>query len=292
MVLNKMRGILLYDNHIRDAAMHFKTDPESRFLRLDNDEAEFYIIPEHFEAWREGHQRSISTNFVLRKNYKYNDPDNQYRLAFDCQCAGKKVVYKDRVKGGKSGKPRVTREGIRTECPSRLAALFQPITMADGTRKPACIVRYRYQHNHTIGDITDLGTRQKSAAIKATIRHLIEQGSTIHRVMQQLTMDHDKFMQITRGNGQQLSRDDFVTYDDVYNIWHKIITMKMRKDLDPVLSAIKWMEQFKSENAFTFYDQDDKTSGLYYGFASTWQLQQLKSHGSAICFDGTHNVFG
>jgi len=175
---------------------------------------------------------------------------------------------------------------IQARCP------FPTDTDGRWLSQTGCIVEYRYQHNHSIGDITDLGTRQKSAAIKATIERLINQGSTIHRLMQQLTMDYDKFTQVTRGNGQQLSRDDFITYDDVYNIWHRITTTKMRKDPDPVLSAIKWMEEFGQNNAFTFYDMDDKPSGAYFGFASLWQLQQLKAHGRAICFDGTHNVFG
>ncbi|KAG0274621.1 hypothetical protein BGZ97_010480, partial [Linnemannia gamsii] len=210
-----MRGILFDDANILHSAKHFKVDPDSRFLRFDEHVVEFYIIPDRFEAWKEGHQRSISTNFVLVRNFKYNDPDNHYRLTFECQCAGKKQVRKESVKGGKSGKTRLRKEGIKKGCPFRLAALFQPITLADGSRKPGCIVEYHYQHNHSLGDITDLGTRQKSEAIKATIERLINQGSTIQRVMQQLTMDYDKFTQITRGNGQQLSRDDFITYDDV-----------------------------------------------------------------------------
>ncbi|KAG0076253.1 hypothetical protein BGZ93_004011, partial [Podila epicladia] len=102
-------------------------------------------------------------------------------------------------------------------------------------------------------------------AIKSTIERLILQGSTIQRVMQQLTMDYDKFTQITRGNGQQLSRDDFITYEDVYNIWHKITTRAMRKDKDPVLSAMLWMEEFSRNKGFTFYDEEDKTFGQYYG---------------------------
>jgi len=287
-----MRGMLFDDANIRRSAKHFKLDPDSCFIRFDENVAEFYLIPDRFEAWKEGHQRSISTNFVFKGNYKYNDPDNQYRLTFECQCAGKKQVRKESPKGGKSGKTRSRKQGIKMDCPSRLAALFQPITMADGTRTPGCIVEYRYQHNHSLGDITDLGTRQKSDAIKATIERLLNQGSTIQRVMQQLTMDYDKFTQITRGNGQQLSRDDFVTYDDVYNIWHRITTNTMRKDPDPVLSAMKWMEKFESDKGFTFYEEGDKPSDVYFGFASLWQLQQLKTHGRTICFDGTHDVFG
>ncbi|KAF9916862.1 hypothetical protein FBU30_001113 [Linnemannia zychae] len=105
-------------------------------------------------------------------------------------------------------------------------------------------------------------------------------------------MDYGKFTLVTRGKGQQLSRDDFITYDDVYNIWYKVTTAAMRKDSDPVLSAMKWMEEFENNGGFTFYDKNDKTNGLYFGFASLWQLQQLKTHGRTICFDGTHNVFG
>ncbi|KAG9321301.1 hypothetical protein KVV02_007874 [Mortierella alpina] len=57
----------------------------------------------------------------------------------------------------------------------------------------ACIVSYRYRHNHTLEGITDTGSRQQSAAIRATIRSLILEGSTVQRVMQQLTLSYDKF---------------------------------------------------------------------------------------------------
>ncbi|KAF8936257.1 hypothetical protein BGZ58_004395, partial [Dissophora ornata] len=286
-----VRELLFNDTEILDSAKHYKVDPDSRFVRLDADIVEFYIHPDRFETWRLTHQRSISTNFVLMRSYDYK-VDSQYRLSFGCQCAGQKQVRKDRVKGGTSGKSRTRAQGIKRNCPSKIFALHKLMTMADGSKVPVYLVEYHYQHNHSVGDITDLGTRQKSAAMRSTIERLILQGSTIQRVMQQLTMDYDKFTQITRGNGQQLSRDDFITYDDVFNIWHKITTRAMRKDLDPVLSAVKWMEELERNKGFTFYDRDDKTSGLYYGFASMWQLQQLRAHGRVLCFDGTHNVFG
>ncbi|KAF9899470.1 hypothetical protein EC991_008853 [Linnemannia zychae] len=289
--LSGVRGLLYNDPDISDSAKHFKLDPDSRFLGFDENISEFLIHPDHFQLWREKHQRAISTNFVLSRNYKYCVAD-QYRLSYRCQCAGQKEVRKGTVKGGKSGKPRMRTESIKKGCPSRIHALFKPIPMADGFTKPGCVVEYHYQHNHPIGDITDLDTRQKSIAIKAIIERLLNQGSTIQRVMQQLTTDHDKFTLISRRNEEQLSRDDFITFDDVYNIWHRVTTAEMRKDPNPILSAIKWMEDFDRNNAFNFYDKDDKTSGMYFGFASLWQLQQLKTHGRTICFDGTHNVFG
>ncbi|KAF9915391.1 hypothetical protein FBU30_002030, partial [Linnemannia zychae] len=297
-VLSKMHDILYSDLEILSSSKHFKHDPDFPFVRLDAEVAEFFIRPERFQTWLKDHQRRISTNFNFLRRHEYNDPDKQYRLSFACQCAGKKRVHKKSVEGGTFERPakpikhRIRAPSIKQGCLSRIATLFQPIAMTDGSRMLVYVVEYYYQHNHSLGDITDLGTRQKSTAIKSTIERLLKQGSSIQRVMQQLTMDYDKFTQITRGNGQQLSRDDFITYDDVYNIWYKVTTAAMRKDPDPVLSAMKWMEEFENNGGFTFYDKNDKTNGLYFGFASLWQLQQLKTHGRTICFDGTHNVFG
>ncbi|KAF9931854.1 eukaryotic translation initiation factor 2C, 2 [Linnemannia zychae] len=296
--LSKVRGILCSDAEILSSSEHFKRDSDFPFVRLDADVAEFFIHPDRFQAWFEGHQRSISTKFNLLRKYEYNDPDQQYRLSFACQCTGKKRVHRKSAGEGNTEKNenpikrRTRAPSIKQGCLSRIAALFQPIQMADGSRIPGCVVEYRYQHNHSLGDITDLGTRQKSATLKSTIERLLKQGSSIQRVMQQLTMDNDKFTQITRGNDQQLSRNDIITFDDVYNIWFKFTAAAVRKDPDPVLSARKWMEEFESNGGFTFYDKDDKTNGSYYGFASLWQLQQLKTHGSTICFDRAHNVFG
>ncbi|KAG0345453.1 hypothetical protein BG004_003690 [Podila humilis] len=222
-VLSRVRGLLYDDADIYDSAKHFQLDPDVRFSTMDGNIAEFLIEPERFQVWRERHQQAISTKFVCSRNYKYPVPD-QHRLTFMCQCAGQKGVRKDAVRGGKSGKPRIRKEGIKKGCLSRIHALFKPIPMADGSSKPGCIVEYHYQHNHAIGDMTDLGAGQKPTAMMAIIERSINQGSTIRRVMQQITMKRDKFTQITRGKGLQLSRSDSVTFDDIYDIWLRITT--------------------------------------------------------------------
>lgn len=134
MVLSKIRALLVGDTDITKSAKHFKLDPDRPFLELEGNVAEFYLLQDTFEAWREKHQRSISTNFVLVKRYQYNDPDNQHRISYECQRAGKKRVHKGNIKGGKSGKPRISGAGIKSDCPSRLAAIFRPIEMPDGSR--------------------------------------------------------------------------------------------------------------------------------------------------------------
>ncbi|KAG9319333.1 hypothetical protein KVV02_002864 [Mortierella alpina] len=69
--------------------------------------------------------------------------------------------------------------------------------------------------------------------------------------MQQLTMDYDKFTRIMSDNGQQLSRVQVITYDDLHNTVNKA----MRKDPDPLLSCIKWMEDFEENDPFTYYNR-------------------------------------
>ncbi|KAG0236884.1 hypothetical protein BGW42_002382 [Actinomortierella wolfii] len=75
-------------------------------------------------------------------------------------------------------------------------------------------------------------------------------------------MNHEKFTQILRGNGQKFSQDDFITYDDVYNEWYSIIAQRMWKDKDPVISSNRWMETFEASDYFTYYNKDDRTLGM------------------------------
>lgn len=154
------------------------------------------------------------------------------------------------------------------------------------------VIDLYYHHTHNLASLEDIGTKQKSDRIKATIKSLLLQGSSIKNVMERLTMDYDRFMDVVRGNGQRLSRDDFITYEDVYNIWYKINNEMMRKDPDASLSAVKWLEEIENKGGFAFYDKLRPTSGIYFGFSTEWQLRQLRKYGQSLCFDGTHNVFG
>ncbi|KAI7828026.1 hypothetical protein BC939DRAFT_512736 [Gamsiella multidivaricata] len=85
--------------------------------------------------------------------------------------------------------------------------------------------------------------------------------------MNQLTIDYARF---TR------SRDDFITYDDVYNLLYALTAKQMRKDDDPLISARLWMEDLENQNYFTYYDREH---GLYHRFSSPWQLDELRKWG-------------
>ncbi|KAG0345997.1 hypothetical protein BG004_002648 [Podila humilis] len=265
LTLDSALELLFRDNCIIQGAKMLKIDPDSRLRSVDPTTLEFHLPVDGFDEWKLQHEQSISTNFVTVRG-EYVRGDEQFS--------------------------EIRKKSMKQGCTFKIVALRQKSTGVDGISHFVYLVSYQYQHNHTLGSLTDLGTRQKSAAIKATIRHLILQGSTIQRVMQQLTMDYDKFTQILRGDGRKLSRDGFITYDDVYYEWHSITTKRMRKDDNAIISSIKWMETFEASGDFTYYNKDDQSLGLYFGFASKWQLEQLHKHGRVLCFDGTHNPFG
>ncbi|KAF9920133.1 hypothetical protein FBU30_010074, partial [Linnemannia zychae] len=261
---------------------------------IDDTLIKFWLSPEGYNEWLQQHQAHISTNFIpMKGSYKFTSKKragNQH-IYLQCQRAGKKYEIKGRTRGGKSGKPRIRKASIKIGCPAKLQIQTQKRQGPDGILQSVYEVTYLYQHNHGVGCFSSVGTRQKSNAIKATIKKLILGDSAIAMVTQQLTMEHDKFTQIMRQKGRY-SRDDFITYDDVYSIWYSIMVNKMRKDDDAVVSSVKWMEELENDGAFTYYDKDDRVGGLYFGFSTTWQMNQLRAYGRTICFDGTHNVFG
>jgi hypothetical protein len=229
----------------------------------------------------------------MKGSYKFHSKKRagDQHIYLQCQRAGNKKENKGCVRGGKSGKPRVRKASMKIGCPAKLQVVTQKRPGPDGVLQIVYEVTYVYQHNHGVGCFSSVGTRQKSHAIRATITKLLLGGSTISMVMRQLTMEDDKFTQVLRQQSH-FSRQDFITYGDVYNIWHGVMVSKMRKDDDAVVSSIKWMEELERDGGFTYYDKDDRVGGHYFGFSTTWQMNQLKTYGRTICFDGTHNVFG
>ncbi|KAK3846623.1 MAG: hypothetical protein J3R72DRAFT_417407 [Linnemannia gamsii] len=166
--------------------------------------------------------------------HEEEQPGQFVRRIFFCQRRGNTRVHKFRVKGGKDNKPRNVKAEMRVGCKSAFCYYVEAMP----NKEHAFRVVYDVDHNHTFGSHTNLGSRQLSKVVKSTIRSLLTQGSTIHDVMLQLTMDHDKFTAVLGGNGEQLSRDQFITYDDVYNIWYDIAMKKLRKDPDQTTAAI------------------------------------------------------
>ncbi|KAG0268622.1 hypothetical protein DFQ27_006260 [Actinomortierella ambigua] len=284
-VLKEVREALLANDSIRK---------ESRLFGeplIDDNRIRFCLSPEGYQEWLQHHQMEIATKFTTMKGgYKFISKKRAGDQHFYLQChrAGAKREVKGRVKGGKSGKPRVRSASIKVGCPSKLRVETQKRPWPDGKVQTVYQVTYLFRHNHGDGCFSSEGVRQKFAAIRATIKNLILGGSIISMAFNQLMMNHDEIPQIL----EQKGGDDFITYGDIYNIWHDVIVGRMRRDVDPIVSSVKWMEKLEEDGAFTYYDKDDHRGGLYFGFSTAWQMSHLKAYGQNICLDGTHNVFG
>ena len=90
-------------------------------------------------------------------------------------------------------------------------------------------------------------------------------------------------------SGMRLSRDQFNTYDDVYNIACAVNAERMRRAAEEFESAALWMEELRQQGYFVYFDKDNHQ---YYRFSSPWQLEQLVKWGDILCFDGSHQVCG
>ncbi|KAF9165905.1 hypothetical protein DFQ26_009115 [Actinomortierella ambigua] len=254
-VLKEVREALLANDSIRK---------ESRLFGeplIDDNRIRFCLSPEGYQEWLQHHQMEIATKFTTMKGgYKFISKKRAGDQHFYLQChrAGAKREVKGRVKGGKSGKPRVRSASIKVGCPSKLRVETQKRPWPDGKVQTVYQVTYLFRHNHGDGCFSSEGVRQKFAAIRATIKNLVLGGSIISTAFNQLMMNHDEIPQIL----EQKGGDDFITYGDIYNIWHDVIVGRMRRDVDPIVSSVKWMEKLEEDGAFTYYDKDDHRGAL------------------------------
>ncbi|KAF9971126.1 hypothetical protein BGZ75_001998, partial [Mortierella antarctica] len=164
------------------------------------------------------------------------------------------------------------------------------VVLHDGRVEDLYRIEYHVKHSHKLKEKDSVGSLGKSRAVRDKIKAMLLRGMTISTVMKQLTMDHAKFTRLLAGSDKTgFSRDDFISYDDVYNIFYDIMARQMRKDENAIISARLWMESLQQEGYFTYYDQEH---GVYHGFSSPWQLEQLRQWGDVFCFDGTHHACG
>jgi hypothetical protein len=305
-VLNAIRDSLFNDPYIHDTAEAYEFPEDKRITLVEKNGLRcliFYVRAAFFEDWLTRHSDCIGAKFTSRDSprpYSTNIKESSTQAKKDragqivsrYSCHRKSMKYQDKgqVKGGKTNKSRVRVPSIKCKCRSYINATFRPRSTSDGMPGDTYKIEYFFQHNHKLGSAENVGSMRKSEAIKLRIKAMIMRGMSITAIMDQLTMDHAKFARFLEGKETMaLSRDNFITYDDVYNILNAITAKEVRKSDDDTISARLWMEELDKNNYFTFYD---KLNGLYHGFSSPWQLDQLRQWGDVFCFDGTHHACG
>ncbi|KAG0221718.1 hypothetical protein BGW42_007352, partial [Actinomortierella wolfii] len=306
-VLHVIRDSLIHDEYILQTATAFNIPEDKRIVQSTSRSGAkclvFFVQKDFFDDWLKRHSTYIGAAFTQRTkphSYSVNIKDDSTQskkdragqIVYRYSCHRKSRPYRDKnqVKGGKSGKPRNRRASIRSDCKASINAIFRPKETSDGLPGGCYRVEYLFEHNHKLGCLENLGAMRKSDAIKRRIKAMLMRGMSIQAIMNHLTIDHARFTRLLEGNDTTpVSRDDFITYDDVYNILYAIVAKEVRKSPDDVESAKLWMEELEKNNYFTFYD---KAHGLYHGFSSPWQLDQLRRWGDVFCFDGTHHARG
>ncbi|KAG0038455.1 hypothetical protein BGZ83_003078, partial [Gryganskiella cystojenkinii] len=192
--------------------------------------------------------------------------------------------------GKKVVKTRDVAPSIRCGCLSAFNAILKSVELKNGRVAKVYTIVYAWQHNHDLGDRTELGTQQKSAAICDRIKAMYLDGKSISVIMDKLTIDYSRYTSLMRNpEGTRLTRDNFITYDDVYNIVYAINAKLMRKATDEFESARLWLDHLKADGYFVYHDTENHR---YHGFSSKWQLEELVRWGDVFCFDGTHHACG
>ncbi|KAI1296258.1 hypothetical protein EDD11_007450 [Mortierella claussenii] len=269
----------------------------------------FVLKESYFKDWKHRHEVSIGTSFTSHgvpleyrtdplKDSGFEDTESTrsrigHTIArYYCHRKGSPKVFKNRVLGGKSGKTRVRKEPLPCNCPSYFNAIFQPgFRLGNGKVTDLYRIEYRLDHCHQLGKEDSIGTLQKSKAIRDRIKAMLMRGMSISAIMTQLTMDHAKFTRLMDGTGinSSFAQDDCITYDDVYNIYYALTAKRIRKDDNAFKSARLWMEELHNRGYFTYYD---KVRGLYHGFSSPWQLNELHTYLFTIVVKNRDTGFG
>lgn len=282
--LKAIRDSLFNDPYIHDTTEAYGFPEDKRIALVEKNEfrcLSFYVRSAFFEDWLTRHSDSIGAMFTCRDSprpYSTNIKESSTQAKKDragqivsrYSCHRKSINYQDKnhVKGGKNGKRRVRLPSIKCQCRSYINATFRPRSISDGMPGDTYKIEYFFEHNHKLGSSENIGSMRKSEAIKLRIKAMIMGGMSITAIMDQLTMDHAKFARFLEGKETMaLSRDNFITYDYVYNILNAITAKEVRKSDDDTISARLWMEELDKSNYFTFYD---KLNGLYHGFSSPW----------------------
>ncbi|KAG0365433.1 hypothetical protein BGZ54_006525, partial [Gamsiella multidivaricata] len=303
-VRDAVRDSLFSDPYIIET-VHACGIPEDQIFTQDKrNRLIFYLKASFFADWKARHQISIGTAFTQHgRPYAYTtkvfassseakkERVGQIKTRYDCHRRGVKYMVKGRQPGGKSGKTRLELASNKCGCPSHFNAIYRPLQTRDGIPGETYRIEYNYQHIHALGDKGNIGTQQKSKAMRERIKAMLMGGMSISTIMTQLTMDHAKFTRLMDGAGisSRFARDDSITYEDVYNIYYALTVKRIRRDDNAFISARLWMEELHNRGYFTYYD---KVRGLYHGFSSPWQLNEFRKWGDVFCFDGTHHAYG
>ncbi|KAG0256064.1 hypothetical protein DFQ27_005924 [Actinomortierella ambigua] len=190
----------------------------------------FVLCDNLYKDWREAHERHTQTKFTQTKapyTLKQGFKDGWSRHEHICHRGKPPTLHPERVKGGKTGKPRKARQWTYCGCKSFLQAYRKQreVRRSDGTTEMVWVydILYMFRHNHPLGQNNGVGIRRLSPEMKEQIRMLAQNGLSVQAIHAQLNRE-------VKARRPAMLWDDHVYYMDVYNIVYKANPNKSRKD--------------------------------------------------------------
>ncbi|KAF9197623.1 hypothetical protein BGZ49_001855 [Haplosporangium sp. Z 27] len=154
-------------------------------------------------------------------------------------------------------------------------------------------ITYYYQHNHILGNATDSHHQRISEQLRIQIYREVESGLTNRQILVKLTLSVEELhSRLAKGI---LTRDNFVTSDDVANIANSFWKEKAELCNEEYRSVCMWMDRLQENGYFVFRTQNgqvvDKLVSkecISVGFSSPWQLGKFRECPDAISLHSTH----
>ncbi|KAF9348309.1 hypothetical protein BGX26_000267 [Mortierella sp. AD094] len=144
------------------------------------------------------------------------------------------------------------------------------------------------------GDSKDFQFLSITETTKARIRNLVRLGLCTRRIIEKINLPGSQaFIRHKQGT---LQRDNVLTYEDVYNIYHKYISKETQLSKSDSESMQLWMEKLERKG-FTVFKKNyfHRVNGVLYGkfaygFMSPFQRSVYSSNFKHIGLDSTHGT--
>jgi hypothetical protein len=271
------------DPYVERAAKRLQPSREPARLvrnRAGDQVLEFYVLDSGFEEWLIWHSEKTMCSFTPRhKGVSMTQKTRQGQISYAHRC------HKRGTPPNKPEESKNTRQSKRMQCRSSVYSVSMLLACGNGDKVQFRQVRYNFRHNHKLDDVRNLKEIRLKEEVKSKIRLLVQRGKSIREVQEELDTWRNE---LGSQEGTQMTRANFITYDDVYHIYQQLVATKYQKHKDEYLSCQRWMDELQAKGYFVYKGKD----GVCYGFSSPWQMQQLLSFGEVICFDGTHQTGG
>ncbi|KAF9079368.1 hypothetical protein BGX27_006522, partial [Mortierella sp. AM989] len=171
-----------------------------------------------------------------------------------------------------------------------------PELVNKGGRKQLRVMYYYKHTNHVLGNAKDFQHLRMTESTKARIRNLVRLGLCTRRIIAKINLSGRQAYSHHK-NGR-LQREHVLTYEDVYNIYHKHFSDLTKLSEIDLESMKLWMSRLQTMKQFTVFTREHNQRGkdgtfirkFAYGFMSSFQKSVYSSNYRCIGLDSTHGT--